>query len=168
MLDSRTVAISRAEVTGYPAPPPFHPPRVFPEFEAHPWARQVDPRNSVYETVRNAFALLKLDKGRLGTPRWNPLGGVVQPGNRVLIKPNWVTQGHHLDGSWEQIITHGSVIRAVLDYVRLAMDGRGTISLADGPIQSADFDQILRPTGIREVQRHYEAWNDGIDLRVLD
>jgi len=129
---------------------------------------RTDPSNAVYACVRESFRLLQLDIGNFDRPNWNPLKSLVLPGNHVLIKPNWVKEGHHLDGSWEQIITHGSVIRAVIDYVRLALRGRGRISLADGPMLSSDFGEIIRRSSIDEVMKHARQVDRRIETEILD
>ena len=58
-----------------------------------------------------------LDAANFGTRSWNPLGELIRPGETVLLKPNLVRQSHQFNDDWEHIITHGSVIRAVADYV---------------------------------------------------
>src|SRR5436853_340924 len=40
--------------------------------------------------VRESLHLLRLDEANYGTAAWNPLGELISPGNRVLIKPNFV------------------------------------------------------------------------------
>jgi predicted dehydrogenase len=45
----------------------------------------------------------------------------------VLLKPNLVRQSHQLNDDWEYVITHGSVIRAVTDYVFLSRSRPETV-----------------------------------------
>src|SRR5262249_35477441 len=127
MSSDGLVALYRSRDATYPATAPFDPPEVYPEFSGEPRTERTDRRNAVYPCIRESFRLLQLDINNYDCPNWNPLKSIVRPGDHVLIKPNWVKQGHHLDDSWEQIITHASVIRAVIDYVRLALNGRGRI-----------------------------------------
>ncbi|MBX7167438.1 MAG: DUF362 domain-containing protein [Pirellulales bacterium] len=150
------VALVRAARPEYPRAP-FHPPAAYAELSGTGLTAQLDPDNAVYAAVREAFALVGLDAAHQGTPEWNPLGDLVRPGQRVLIKPNWVSHKHELNDSWEQIITHGAVLRPVLDYVQRALGGQGTIWLADGPMLNSDFDAICRKTGIAEVCRLHAA-----------
>src|SRR5262249_24905483 len=117
---------------------------------------------------RESFRLLQLDVGNFARPGWNPLKSIVLPGNHVLIKPNWVSQGHHLDGSWEQIITHGAIIRVVIDYVRLALNGRGRISLADGRMLSSDIHQMVRRRAIYEGMQYRGRTEPTIETEILD
>jgi uncharacterized protein (DUF362 family) len=162
------IALCRSATATYPVKPPFDPPEMYPEFPRHLRATNTDPTNDVYACVRESLRLLQLDIGNFGGPHWNPLKGIVVPGNHVLIKPNWVSQGHHLDGSWEQIITHGAVIRVVIDYVRLALEGRGRISLADGPMLSSDFGEIVKRSSIDEVMKYLSRAERQIDTEMLD
>ena len=124
--------------------------------------------NQVYAAVRESFHLLGLDEQGFGTPNWNPLGEVVQPGNRVVIKPNLLAQAHALrPAEWLQVITHGSVIRAVIDYVAIALKGRGEIAVIDGPQYDSNWEKIMERTGLREVVG-YCAANAGVPVTLID
>src|SRR5258706_13817689 len=85
-----------------------------------------------------------LAAGRIGTPQWNPLGDFIEPGQRVLIKPNFVLDFHGFGWSLESVITHGSIIRAVLDYVLLALEGQGVVRIVYGPLRRPDFAKTCR------------------------
>lgn len=102
--------------------------------------------NPVYEMVRNAFILAGLDKERLGKPEWNPLGDYIKKGNAVLVKPNWVENKNKrpgVDKNLTCLVTHPAVVRAVLDYVFLALNGTGTVYLADAPMQGCDLRDMF-------------------------
>src|SRR5262249_57960762 len=71
-------------------------------------------------------------------------------------------------GPWEQISTQGAVLRAVLDYVSLALGGSGTIALADGPMLSSDFERIVTRSGVREIEAFYRMSHAGIRFELLD
>ena len=122
------VAVWKQQNAVYPLDPPFHPSEQFPELVLS----GVDKSNLVYDSVRQLFRLLKYDEDKFETAEWNPLGWLVRPGQTVLIKPNMVRQ-EKLDnsGEWVQVITHGSVVRAVIDFVYIALKGRGRIQVAD-------------------------------------
>jgi uncharacterized protein (DUF362 family) len=163
------VAVIASGSKAYPLATPFHPPERYPEMAASQLRNgPVDPTNGAYASVRDALWHLGLDAPRRGTPSWSPFRDLARPGDMVLVKPNWVAEGHHRDGTWEQIITHGAVLRAVLDYVALALEGRGTIALADGPMQSSDFEAIVSQSGVRGIERFYRSTFGGIRLEVLD
>jgi uncharacterized protein (DUF362 family) len=77
-----------------------------------------------------------------------PLGGVIRTGARVLVKPNFVL--HENQGPWgvEPLLTHGSVVRAV---VEAALDaGAREVTVGDAPVQGCDFDAMLAATRVKE------------------
>ena len=70
--------------------------------------------NDVKETLRRCFY-------DLGYSTTNPLGGVIRPGDKVFIKPNWVASRWrescpHKDSLY-CVITHPHVIEAMADFV---------------------------------------------------
>jgi uncharacterized protein (DUF362 family) len=154
----------------YSAPPPFHPAASFAELAAAGIV-ECDANNGVYTAVRDMLALLRLDQGRFGTPEWNPLGAYIRPGDRVVIKPNFVLHEFGAQKGASCLTTHGSVLRAVLDYVYIAAGPEGRIVIADAPLQGADFEQVVSQTGLRKVQEFYReklrCEIDIIDLRQV-
>src|ERR1700758_2853032 len=61
-----------------------------------------------------------------------PMARLVQPGDRVLLKPNLIRESHaQRPAEWEQVITNGAVIRAVVSLVAEALRGSGQIIIAD-------------------------------------
>jgi uncharacterized protein (DUF362 family) len=85
----------------------------------------------------------------------------------VLLKPNWVRGGHPRDPhGWKYTVTHGSVVRAVGEYVALALKGEGRIVIGDGPQTDSDFWQIAELTGTVAVAQ--ELRRRGIDVELVD
>jgi uncharacterized protein (DUF362 family) len=150
----------------YPEAAPYHPSTAYPELDRRiPTGREP---NLVYDAVRGTLFRLGLDAANFDTPHWNPLSALIRPGDNVLLKPNLIRQSHGKFGNqWQQIVTHGSVIRAVADYVLLALQGQGTITIADGPQTDSDFEAITGQTGLREICRFYESLL-GFPLRLVD
>src|SRR6478672_11746382 len=70
-----------------------------------------------------------------------PFGALVQPGARVLIKPNWVLHQNQGDGGMEPMITHHSIIEAVVEAVLQA--DPAAVVVGDAPIQTCDFAKLL-------------------------
>lgn len=166
LLNSASVAASCGH-EGYPIDPPYSPREAWPEypFEASTANSQGNP---AYDAVRDSFRLLGLDDDCFGASSWNPLGEVVRPGDTVLLKPNFVRDFRDTrPGDGECLITHGSIIRAVLDYVLIALRGRGRIIIADAPHHDADFDMIRRIAGLDEIRSFYRT-HAGVDIAVLD
>ncbi len=159
------VAISSAQGSfGYPMEPPFRPDVCYPELHH---LKTGSEKNVTYGLVRQVFFNLGMDSARFGTPEWNPLGEIIQPGQTVLLKPNWVRHIHMGGGDINIVITHGSIIRCVLDYVAKALDGRGKIVVGDSPIQSAEFKKILLLAGMSEICEEI-AGQWGISVNVKD
>jgi uncharacterized protein (DUF362 family) len=147
----------------YPECAPYSPSVPYPEY---PFGHLAKSHNLIYAMVRNLFYALGLDAQNFGTPKWNPLGDLIQPGETVLVKPNMVLHSHKAEGDIYSVITHGSVIRAVLDYVIIALNGTGRAVVGDSPLQSANFDQIMDLNGLRGIQRFYRE--QGIKVDVVD
>ena len=160
------VALVRDElIVIYPTSAPFQPHDVFPEIVRRV-ERGKDP-NPVYPLVRELFAELHLDLHNFSTAAWNPLGEIINPGQKVLVKPNLVRHIHIRGGDYNAVVTHGSIIRCVLDYVALALQGKGEIVVGDAPIQSADFDKTVERTGLRAVCNDIEeTWK--IPVKLVD
>lgn len=163
MDDGFTTAIARSEEAVYPMQGPFHPHRAYPEYDGVVG----DEPNYAYDAVREALRLSGLDAARFNTPQWNPLGGFISPGQFVLLKPNLVKETHPRDPQgWVYTITHGSVIRAVADYVWKALGGRGRVMVADAPQTDSDFAAMVRLLKLDEVQQWYRS--TGLNLEIAD
>jgi uncharacterized protein (DUF362 family) len=112
----------------------------------------------VRQSVRQALSVLQIS--------WRDL---VAPGQRVVLKPNFIRQSHtERPEEWEQIITHGSVIAAVAAEVAEALGGRGTLTIADAPQTDSDFDAICRLAEIPQLKETLARTAPGIQLEVLD
>ena len=164
-LGESRVIIRRVIPARYPNYP-YLPPEVYPE--CGPLGRTMDESNQVYRGVRRIFADLGLDSDNLGTLQWNPLGEYVSPGQRVVIKPNWVLHANQDDGSIDSLVTHTSIIRAVMDYLVIALRGDGAIEIADAPLQNCDFDVLVRRTMIADVVTDYRQRFSGITFSIMD
>ena len=150
MISSKEVAIaSTQEPWEYPSKHPFLPDEPYPELRDRIAGGQE--RNITYRLLRQLMFNLEMDVQHFSTHDWNPFGEVIKPGQKVLIKPNLVRHLHLGGGDYRAVVTHGSLVRCVLDYAALALKGGGEIVVGDAPIQSADFSKILERTGLREV-----------------
>lgn len=108
------------------------------------------PRYGEAEMARAAAELFRcwgLDKDRQGTAEWNPLAELIPAGARVVIKPNWVMHENALPGGgMDCLITHRTLIGAVLAYVLRAKPSRAVIG--DAPLQSCDLDKLRAKSGV--------------------
>ncbi len=139
----------------YDAAAPYSPDTAWPEY--HRVASILnDGGNAVYRTVRESFRLLGLDGERYGSPEWNPLGGWIRPGDTVVLKPNFVRDFRESSSDTADcVITHGSVLRAVLDYAYIALQGTGRLIIADAPQNDADFSAIQKLTSLDAIVEFY-------------
>jgi len=150
----------------YPSPEHFYNPHsVYPEY---PWPQdRCSEKNDVYDAVRETLFGIGLDNGNYGTPEWNPLGVMITPGDTVLVKPNWVShKNNNPKAGLDCLVTHTSVVRAVIDYCVIALKGRGNIILGDAPIQGADLATLLGLNQINEMLEFYS--NKGVDIAICD
>ena len=136
-----TVSIVKARGS-YPDIFPYDPGESYPEYKGEVSGKP----NHAYAAVRKSLEILGCDNERFNSAQWNPLGHLIFPGNRVFIKPNLVAHIHRggsgQDESLYSVITHPSVVRAVLDYVMIALKDDGKIVIGDSPSVDADFDRI--------------------------
>lgn len=115
---------------------------------------------NVEKAIRRALAASGMDKDR-------PLEGFVRPGDSVVLKPNLIRESHAMrSGEWEQVVTHGSVIRIVAELTAEALRGQGRIVIADGPQTDSDFDEICARTGLHEIRDRVERL--GVSCEVID
>jgi len=127
----------------------------YPEYEGE----VSDSYNPAYEGLRKLFQYLGLDSENFGTSHWNPLKELVKPGDKVVIKPNWVIARENPEAT----VTHPSVIRALVDYVRLA--GASEILVADAPQYDCDWNKLMAITGMRELIQWWKGSAKVLDLR---
>jgi uncharacterized protein (DUF362 family) len=166
-VDPRNVVVSRLDAAVYPASAPFHPDRTYPEYLFGRETAGSAGSNSVYAGIRETLRLADLDSAAFDTTQWNPLREFVRPGQVVLIKPNLVKENHPRDPEgWRYTITHGSIIRAVADYVFKALEGRGTVVVADAPQTDSDFETMVRLLGLDRLQEFYRS--HGLNFELTD
>jgi uncharacterized protein (DUF362 family) len=145
LLDNLAVSIVSG-TSEYPAAAPFHPPESYPEY---PYGKgDIGPGNGVYPMVREALRLLDMDSDGFGKAAWDPLRKLISPGDRVLLKPNFVLHYNAGGGPLDAVVTHPSVIRAIVDYVIIALKGEGEIIIGDAPQMNCDMEELYRVTGM--------------------
>jgi len=158
------VGIYKQKRQGYSERPPYFPPCIF---EEYPFSdKRVDRSNEAYASLRQVLMLLGLDAENFEKKSWNPFGPFITPGQTVLLKPNFVKHFSERGGV-KGLITHGSLIRAVVDYAYIALKGKGRIIVADGPMDDADFDKIASLTGLCEIKGFYKD-KVNFDLEICD
>jgi len=165
-VDPSLVAISTGH-NGYPQEPPYSPAKRPPEYPFGA-AKPATGPNPAYDGVRSALSLLGLDAANEERATWNPLGEIIKPGDTVILKPNFIRDFHDTRGDdIESVITNGSIIRAVLDYVAIALRGEGRVVIADAPQCEASFERLKAFAGLDEIQSFY-AEHSPIQVDVID
>lgn len=162
--DPGVVYLSRAGASAHGGPPPHHPSVRYPEYSFRALSGT---DNTDYGRVRDLLAGFGLDAAHFGTARWNPLGGLVGPGDTVLIKPNMVMHAHEWGLDIESVITRGSVIRPMVDYAWKALGGKGRIVIADAPLQACDFGKVTARNGCAAIVEFYRR-EAGFAVELLD
>ena len=148
----------------YPEKVPFAPPSNYPEL---PFKDQTNKSNRIYPAIRKIFISMGLDKKNYGTSAWSPLSQLVEKGKTVLIKPNLVYHSNLSGDSVFAVITHPSLIRAIIDYAYKAVGDNGKIIVADAPQHNADFQQIMEITGLKETVE-YLISNFSVPVELYD
>lgn len=145
----------------------YGPSKLYAEFSSEADNVHLSEENMVYDMVRNAIAAIGLDEKQFGSADWNPFSEFITPGQTVLVKPNMV---HHRNGDenygTDCLVTHPAVVRAVLDYVLLALKGTGRVILADAPVQSCDFSILVRELHYDKLIDYYA--NRGMKVELMD
>ena len=147
----------------YPTRAPFNPPEKYPEY----CGDDFDEHNTIYPAVRELLYSLGLDTENFGTKNWNPLGDIINPGDNVVIKPNFVSEPRSDKTSYEALITHPSVIRPLIDYSIIALKGEGILVVADAPQADSNIEKIKNFTKIEEVIKYVNS-KSNIKIKFLD
>jgi uncharacterized protein (DUF362 family) len=124
-----------------------------------------DPRVAVaelsaisYDEIDIAAALLRsADALGWSDPVRGAFGNVVHDGAKVVLKPNFVLhRNENRKGGILPLVTHQSLIKAVAAEVLKANPAE--VVVGDAPVQSCEFDALLRVTGSR-------AWAEDLARR---
>lgn len=144
----------------------FSPDEPFPEYRLG----HISPApNPVYSAIRRCFAQADLDAANFDTPDWNPLQSLVPRGSRVFVLCNFVLnrqRGETADGFAAKCL-HGSVLRAVVDYLLLAIGEEGSLAFGNSPMQHADWGSVLSETGAARVLEFYRAASIPVEAKDL-
>jgi len=157
------VAVGRTEPV-YCGEAPFHPNQHFPELL---FTETSSSPNAPYALLRNLLRELGLDRERFGSAEWNPLGATIAPGQTVVIKPNFVLHRNESGGDPFAVMTHPSILRALVDYTFLALAGRGRIIVADAPTMACDWDALMALQRLDTIQQFYRD-RFGFEIEVYD
>ncbi len=95
----------------------------------------------------------------------------VRPGDRVVLKPNWVKEHderHPGPAQWEHVVTHPAVIEAVIRWVAGRLNGDGSIVVCDAPQTDSSFSTLSAYCGLDEMIERCRAVFPGLKIELLD
>ena len=144
--------------------PPFHPDTSYPEL---PYTEYPPHPNHPYRLLRDLLHRLGYDNERYGSPQWNPLGSIIHPGQTVLLKPNLVLSFNSSGNDLFSVVTHPSILRALIDYVFIALKGTGRIIITDAPQMDCNWDQLMAALRLDSIQSFYHK-KFGFDIEIYD
>lgn len=121
----------------------------------------------IYEMVKKGFFLMGMDRSNYNKKEWNPLKDLIRPGDCVLIKPNLVMhENRNMAGGQWCLYTQPDVVAAVIHYVIIALQGKGDIIIGDAPMQSCDFDALIKNSGYQKMVRYYKKLLEQTDVSI--
>jgi len=98
-------------------------------------------------------------------------GDFIRPGDRVVLKPNWVKEHDERTpgpDAWEHVVTHPTVIEAVMDWVAKRLGSRGSVTICDAPQTDSSFAKIREYCRLDAMVEHCAKRFPGIDFKLLD
>ncbi|MFA7708949.1 MAG: DUF362 domain-containing protein [archaeon] len=136
----------------------------FPEFKNKLKNTKVD---EFYNQLRNGLYEYGLDKKNFNKKQWNPFKIYIKSGNTIVIKPNYVLDINRT-GTIDSLITHTAYLKFILDYSILALNGNGKIVICDAPLQSCNFDNLIKLQKTDKLISLYKKEYSNIKFELLD
>lgn len=165
-LRNRKVALTVTQTYQYPDKHTFYrPDSAYPEYYFGEKYLSSS-KNEVYAAVRESLHLLGLDAEHYGTEEWNPLKDFVKPGDHVLIKPNLVMDNNPSGEGTDCLYTQPAVVAPMVDYVLIALRGKGKIVIGDAPMQECKFEKLIEESGYKSMIEWYRE--KGHDVELVD
>lgn len=161
---SRT-SVQRQPGVTYPGTQPFSPSERYPEC---PFDEIGGEGNPVYRMVRQLFIDAGLDEAHIGGASWNPLGRYIQRGSRVFVLCNFVFHRRPREtvADFRAKCIHGSVLRALIDYVYIATGPDGVIEFGNAPLQSCQWPRVLADAEVSRLPCFYRE--QGVAVEACD
>ncbi len=97
--------------------------------------------------------------------------GFVRPGDRVVLKPNWVKEHDERrpgSSSWEHVVTHPLVIESVARWVAPFLRGSGSVTVCDAPQTDSSFSLIRSYCGLDAMVARLRQEFAGVQFELLD
>jgi uncharacterized protein (DUF362 family) len=167
-LKEQEVAVLKENLFEYPLPP-SNPSEIYPELCTLPYKIETSSKNAAHGMVRRLLSLCSLDKANYGTKRWNPLSDLVQKNGTVVIKPNLVRDTHPMgQKAVLSTVTNASILRPIIDYTIIALEGKGQIAICDAPLQITNIDCVCKINGLNKLLEFYASQKLDIKISLID
>jgi uncharacterized protein (DUF362 family) len=121
-----------------------------------------------YESADRLLAAMRSLLAMWGKDPDNPFKEWVGSGGRVIIKPNWVHHDSPYENTIDALVTHSSLIKHLIDLVAVSLGKDGAIVVGDAPIQSCNFDTLVKRTRIAEVIERARRKYANINIALED
>jgi uncharacterized protein (DUF362 family) len=110
-----------------------------------------------------------LDKKNAETKDWNPLGEFILPGSKVFVLCNFVYHRRFRESNLDFFskCTHPSIIRAVIDYILIAIGENGSVGVGNAPLQSCDWWKVINDVNLPSILDFYKD-NGVASLKAQD
>src|SRR5688572_26081654 len=95
----------------------------------------------------------------------------IAPGERVVLKPNWVKEHDERKpgpNQWEHVVTHPAVIEAVAAWAAAYLRGSGSVTICDAPQTDSSFRRIVEYCDLGAMLARLRARFAGVEFRLLD
>ena len=97
------------------------------------------------------------------------LSGLIRKGDTVVLKPNWVREGHEFDDElWEHVVTHPAMIEAVGRLAVRALDGAGRVVIIDGPQNNCSFAKLSQNCDFPGMLRRLQEVDARVEVQLID
>jgi uncharacterized protein (DUF362 family) len=119
-----------------------------------------------YHEAPAVAALVRQSCAALGLP-----DDFIRPGDRVVLKPNWVKEHDERypgPNQWAHVVTHPSVIDAVARWAAEKLQGHGAITLCDAPQTDSSFQTLSSYCGLPALLAGWQKDFPGVQFGLLD
>lgn len=152
-----STSVSMTLKTGitYPRAVPYSPHVAYPEYR---FSSLSDENNLIYDHIRQIFMDAGLDLQNAETKNWNPLGEFIPPESRVFVLCNFVYHKRLRESNAEFFskCSHPSVIRAVIDYILIAVGENGSVAVGNAPLQSCNWQKVVDDVKLLPLLKFYK------------
>lgn len=95
----------------------------------------------------------------------------IQPGDKIVIKPNWVKEHderHSGPNHWEHIVSHPVLIEAVATWAAEQLGNKGSITICDAPQTDSSFAKMREYCQLDAMLQHLQRKFPNVVIKILD